>query len=92
MWKRRFLFHSSWHTHLGLYDLSYLWFSAASFCLTFLVGLAISLAFRRQDPKRLNPDLISPAFKDFISRWPKLVERIGLGEQYVSGDIILIMR
>lgn len=47
-------------THLVVYEISYMWFSAIACMFCFAVGAAISLAYKPTDPKKLNPDLISP--------------------------------
>ena len=56
-----------------------------SFLSSFLTG--------PQDPKKLNPDLVSPAFKKLFAWWPKFIrdriDAIDIGSEFVSTDMIL---
>ncbi len=74
--------------HLPVYEISYVWFSALSCLVCVVVGAAASLARRPQDPRKLNPDLISPGLKGMFSWWPRrvreAVDGIKIGEEYVS--------
>jgi len=55
---------------------------------TFVVGALVSLAYKPQNPKSLNPDLISPALPHLFSAWPKKVQdfikNLEIGSEYVS--------
>ena len=52
-----------------------------------VVGTIVSFLTKPQDPKTLNPDLISPVFKDLFGCWPKFIRRwiedIDIGSKYV---------
>ena len=69
-----------------------MWFSAIPCMMCVVVGIIVSLITKPQDPKTLNPDLISPALPKLFSWWPFIGKRvgdwfkngIGLGIQYVS--------
>lgn len=57
--------------HSGLiefYRVSYIWYSAIGSCLTVIVGLIVSFLTGPQDPRKLNPQLISPVVDSFV-RW-----------------------
>ena len=75
--------------HLDIYETSYMWFSAIP-CLTCIaVGIIVSFLTKHQDPKKLNPDLISPALPKLFALWPKRVREyfetgMELGKDYVS--------
>ena len=47
-----------------------MWFSAIPCIWTIVVGTIVSLLFKPQDPKKLNPDLISPGLYQVFSWWP----------------------
>lgn len=53
---------------IEFYRTSYIWYSAIGSCLTVLIGLIISFLSGPQDPRKLNPKLISPAVDGFV-RW-----------------------
>lgn len=53
---------------LEFYRISYIWYSAIGCCVTVFVGLIISFLTKPQDPRKLNPKLISPAVDCFV-RW-----------------------
>jgi hypothetical protein len=65
-----------------------MWNAAISCMFTFVVGALVSLPYKRQNPKTLNPDLISPALPHLFSAWPKKVQdfikNLEIGSEYVS--------
>ena len=69
-----------------------MWFSAIPCLLCLAIGIIVSFATRPQNPKKLNPDLISPALPKLFSWWPLIGGKIadyfengiGLGLEYVS--------
>ena len=69
-----------------------MWFSAIPCLLTIVIGIIVSFAYKPQSPKKLNPDLISPALPKLFAWWPFVGGRIsdwfengiGLGIEYVS--------
>ena len=72
-----------------------MWFSAVP-CLTCIaIGIIISFFTNAQDPKKLNPDLISPMLPSLFSWWPFVGEQlgnwfeksIGIGSQYVRHQL-----
>ena len=80
---------SSSFNHLPIYEVSYMWFSAIPCLWTVFVGSLLSFATGPQDPKKLNPVLISPALKNIWGIWPRKVKEyfktgIRIGEEYVS--------
>ena len=64
-----------------------MWFSAIPTMWAVVVGCIFSL-YKPQDPKTLNPDLISPGLKLLFSWWPKKVtdyiDSLEIGSKYVS--------
>ncbi len=74
-------------THLKIYEISYMWNAAISCMFCFVVGVIVSLMWKPQNPKTLNPDLISPALPKLFSWWPKAVlkyiESLKIGSEYV---------
>eukprot|EP00092_Neocalanus_flemingeri_P012913 GFUD01013912.1.p1 GENE.GFUD01013912.1~~GFUD01013912.1.p1 ORF type:complete len:629 (+),score=119.06 GFUD01013912.1:145-2031(+) len=56
--------------HLGLYDVSYMWYGPVSTILCFLVGILCSF-IRPQDHKQLDARLISPGCSIFFFWLPK---------------------
>lgn len=50
--------------------------------------MVVSLLTKPQDPKTLNPDLISPGFRGLFSFWPRPVreffEDFDIGSKFVS--------
>ena len=83
-----YVFFSEGFTHLKIYEISYMWNAAISCMFTFVVGALVSLAYKPQNPKTLNPDLISPALPHLFSAWPKKVQdfikNLEIGSEYVS--------
>ncbi len=77
----------SWFHHLKFYEVSYIWFSAISCMWAFVVGAVVSFLTGPQDPKKLNPKLISPGFLGLFSIWPRPVrdflEGLEIGRDYV---------
>ena len=69
-----------------------MWFSAIPCMLCLAVGIIVSFASKAQNPKKLNPDLISPMLPKLFSWWPFVGDKIGdwfengigLGIEYVS--------
>ena len=69
-----------------------MWFSAVPCLFCLAVGIIVSFASRAQNPKKLNPDLISPMLPKLFSWWPFIGDKIGdwfengigLGIEYVS--------
>ena len=66
-----------------------MWNAAIPCMLTIVVGLLVSLVTGPQNPRTLNPQLISPAMRGLFSWWPKYVvnfiDNLGIGAEYVSG-------
>ena len=65
-----------------------MWFSAIACMFCLVVGIVVSFLTKPQDPKTLNPDLISPGFRGLFSFWPKPVseffEDFDIGSKFVS--------
>lgn len=59
-------------THLELYEVSYMWFSAVACLWCVVVGSLVSLV-RPQDHRELDPRLISPALPSLFRVWPRPV-------------------
>ncbi len=77
--------------HLVLYETSYIWFCAIA-CMTCLaVGTAASFAFGPQDPRKLNPTLISPGLRELLSFYPKpisdFVDNLNIGADFVGYEM-----
>jgi len=84
--------------HLRIYETSYMWFSAIPCLMCVGVGILVTLITHLakvqpyQDPKKLNPDLISPALPKLFACWPEFIRRnfepskMGLGSEYVMSD------
>lgn len=76
--------------HLPIYEVSYMWFSAIACMTCIVVGIIVSFLTGPQDPKKLNPDLISPAFKKLFAWWPKFIrnkiDAIDIGSEFVPGE------
>ena len=82
--------------HLSIYETSYMWFSAIPCLMCVGVGILVTLITHLlklqsyQDPKKLNPDLISPALPKLFAFWPEVIRKhfepskMGLGSEYVS--------
>lgn len=85
-------------THLRIYETSYMWFSAVPCLMCVGVGILVTFITHLakvqpyQDPKKLNPDLISPALPKLFAFWPEFIRKnfepskMGLGSEYVMGD------
>jgi len=69
--------------HLDIYNVSYMWFSAIPCMMTIVIGALVSL-YKPQDPKKLNPELISPAFSKIFSWWPIVGPKI---EDYIDNSL-----
>ncbi len=78
---------STWFHHLRIYEVSYLWFSPISCFVCFFVGALVSYPTGFQDPKKLNPILVSPKFAWLFAWWPRPVSNffkdLGIGDEYV---------
>jgi len=77
--------------HLEIYETSYMWFSAIPCLMCVAIGIVVSFASRKhQDPKKLNPDLISPALPKLFAFWPKIITNLfrfdEIGSEYVRGE------
>ena len=59
-------------THLELYEVSYIWYSAIAWLWCVVVGIIIS-AFKPQDHRKLDKRLISPALTGMFGMWPRVV-------------------
>ena len=59
-------------THLELYEVSYMWFSAVAWTWCVAVGIIISL-IKPVNHRRLDKRLISPALPHLFFFWPKRV-------------------
>ena len=60
-----------------------MWFSAIPCLMCLFVGALVSL-YKPQDPKKLNPELISPAFRKLFSWWPIIGPKI---ENYIDNTL-----
>ena len=60
-----------------------MWFSAIPCLMCLVVGALVSL-YKPQDPKKLNPELISPAFRKLFSWWPIIGPKI---ENYIDNTL-----
>ncbi|KAK5645805.1 hypothetical protein RI129_004269 [Pyrocoelia pectoralis] len=54
-----------------LYRISYLWYSAIGFIVTVVVGFVVSIITGPQDPKDVDPDLISPPWAYLYENLPR---------------------
>ena len=69
-----------------------MWFSAVPCLFCLAIGIIVSFASKAQNPKKLNPDLVSPMLPKLFSWWPFIGDKIGdwfengigLGIEYVS--------
>ena len=81
--------------HVDIYNVSYMWFSAIPTIWCLVVGSLVSL-YKPQCPKKLNPELISPAFRKLFAFWPwigpKITDYIDntlqIGVDYVSESLV----
>ena len=68
-----------------------MWFSGIACMWCFTVGAVVSTLTGAQDPKKLNPALISPGLYVIFAWWPRPVRnyfrKLGIGDEYVS-DIL----
>jgi len=51
---------------LEFYRISYMWYSLIGFSVTIFVGLIVSFLTGKQDPRTLDPQLISPAIDKLV--------------------------
>ena len=87
----RFIYHFRYiFPHVEIYNVSYMWFSAIPCMWTIFVGSLISYFYKPQDPKTLNPDLISPGLKGLFKYWPepvrKIIDNWQIGANYVKDE------
>ena len=59
-------------THLELYEVSYMWFSAVAWAWCVVVGLLFSM-IKPVNHRLLDKRLISPALPKLFSFWPRVV-------------------
>lgn len=79
--QRQGLIHSSiGFKHLKVYEISFMLFSALSFAFCVIVGAVASGVSKPQDPRTLNPELITPAVRK-IFHW---VAKVEIGCNFVS--------
>ena len=70
-----------WSSYLDIYHTSYMWFSAIPCLMCIGVGILVTALTHvtkvqsYQDPKKLNPDLISPALPKLFAFWPKFIRK-----------------
>ena len=65
-------------THLELYEISYIWFSAIAWLWCIVVGLLVSLPTFIKNPdvhKKIDKKLITPAFIGMFWMCPKFIKR-----------------
>ena len=77
--------------HVEIYEVSYMWYAAIPCIWTIVVGTLVSFLTKPQDPKTLNPDLISPGFyQAFGGCWPKFINNyligLGIGSKWVKDE------
>lgn len=70
---------------LGIYRLSYMWYSATGCFTVIVVGMIVSFFTGLQDVKTLNPEYLSPGLL-WVRRWVPGLE--GLGENYTEGEVL----
>ena len=68
-----------------------MWYAAIPCIWTIVVGTLVSFLTKPQDPKTLNPDLISPGFYQvFGGCWPKFINNyligLGIGSKWVKDE------
>ena len=59
-------------THLELYEVSYIWYSAIAWLWCVVVGIIIS-AFRPADHRKIDKRLITPALPGMFGLYPRVV-------------------
>ena len=77
---------------LGIYRLSYLWYSAVGCITVIVVGLIVSVLTGPQNPRKLNPDLICNVGETIYWFAPKKVKeflRFNVGDDFVRNFIFL---
>ncbi|KAK2709374.1 hypothetical protein QYM36_013141 [Artemia franciscana] len=74
---------------LGLYKVSYMWYSTIGCFTVIIVGIIVSFLTGAQDPRKLNPELICPVYKKlyccFPKKWKEFL-RFNVGDEYVLKD------
>jgi len=74
---------------LGLYRLSYLWYSAVGCLTVVIVGMIVSAITGFQNPRKLNPDLICNTGENLFSFLPSGVReflRFNVGDDFIHED------
>ena len=65
-----------------------MWYAAIPCLWTIVVGTLVSFMSKPQDPKTLNPDLISPGLYQIFKPYPKIIRDfitdLGIGSKWVS--------
>ena len=61
-------------THLELYDVSYIWFSAIAWAWAVVVGVLFS-ACKPNNHRRVDKRLITPAFVGMFGMYPKFIKK-----------------
>ncbi|XP_069123546.1 sodium-coupled monocarboxylate transporter 1-like isoform X2 [Argopecten irradians] len=67
--------YSTWDPFVRLYSLSYLWYSATAMLYVICVGLIVSFATGKTDPKSVDPRLMCPIFDVFLPFLPEKVRK-----------------
>ena len=79
--------------HVPIYEVSYMWYAAIPCLWTIVVGTLVSFMSKPQDPKTLNPDLISPGLYQIFKPYPKIIRDfitdLGIGSKWVSLSILI---
>ena len=70
-----------------------MWYAAIPCLWTIVVGTLVSFMSKPQDPKTLNPDLISPGLYQIFKPYPKIIRDfitdLGIGSKWVSLSILI---
>ena len=86
--KKYFVFSGANFTHLRVYEISLFWFAGLALLTCMLLGTLVSFFTSAQDPRKLNPKLISPAVALLARLIPepiaKFFPKLELGSDYVS--------
>ena len=78
---------------MEIYEVSYMWYAAIPCIWTIVVGTLVSFLTKPQDPKTLNPDLISPGFYQvFGGCWPKFINNYLIGLEIGSKWVIIFFK
>ncbi|KAJ8917425.1 hypothetical protein NQ315_005471 [Exocentrus adspersus] len=68
-----------------LFRVSYIWYSAIGYLVTFILGTVVSILTGPSDPKDLDESLLSPPVKDLLKRLPNRVKK-SFNLPYKEGD------